>query len=61
MRTGWIVIGALAVLTAVEFWLSTAVESALGFLVVTAIAKAALIVNYFMHLGQVWRVGGGEE
>lgn len=61
MRIGWIVIAALAALTGLEFWLSTAVDSALGFLVLTAIAKAALIVRYFMHLGQVWRLRGGEE
>lgn len=61
MRTGWFVIGALAGLTALEFWLSTAVGSALGFLAVTASAKAALIVTYFMHLAQVWRAGGGRE
>lgn len=60
-RTGWIVIGALAALTGLEFWLSTAVQSALGYLVLTAFAKAALIVRYFMHLGQVWRARGGER
>lgn len=61
MRTGWVVIGLLAGLTALEFWLSTAVSSALTFLVFTAVAKAALIVYYFMHLAQVWRSEGGEH
>ncbi len=61
MRTGWIVIAVLAALTGLEFWLSTAVDSALTYLVFTSLAKAALIVIYFMHLAQIWRADEGHE
>jgi heme/copper-type cytochrome/quinol oxidase subunit 4 len=60
MRIGWIVFGVLAVLTAVEIWVSLSVTSSLPYLVVTSLAKAALIVIYFMHVSEVWHRGGNE-
>jgi heme/copper-type cytochrome/quinol oxidase subunit 4 len=60
MRTGWIVFGLLAALTAVEIWVSLSVTPSLPYLVVTSIAKAALIVIYFMHVSETWHRGGNE-
>lgn len=53
-RTGWLVIAGLAVLTGVEFWLSSAVRPALPYLTFIALVKAGLIIYYFMHVAQVW-------
>jgi cytochrome c oxidase subunit IV len=55
------VIAALAVLTAIEFAVFLAVDSSQGLvtvLIVIALAKAWLIVSYFMHAARVWQ---GEE
>ncbi len=60
LRLGWIVIGILAVLTAVEFWVAIAINSALLYLAVLALAKAGLIVQYFMHVNQLWHKEGHE-
>jgi heme/copper-type cytochrome/quinol oxidase subunit 4 len=49
------VIAGLAALTAVEFWLSSAIQSALPYLTFIALVKAGLIVYYFMHVSQVWK------
>lgn len=54
-RTGWLVIAGLAALTAVEFWLSSAVRPALPYLTFVALVKAGMIVYYFMHVSQVWK------
>lgn len=57
-RKGWIVFALLAVLTAVEFAVSIGLAGSLPYLAVIALAKAALIVVYFMRLadlGAVWR------
>ncbi len=56
-RIGWIVILLLAVLTGLEFWLSFSVRPVLPYLVLTAIAKAGLILYYFMHVNQLWKPG----
>jgi hypothetical protein len=61
LRVGWWVFGALAVLTGIEFWLSTAVRSALPYLVLTATIKAGLIMIYFMHVRQIWGARKVEE
>ena len=56
-RKGWIVFLLLAVLTAVEFAVSIGVAGPLPYLTVIALAKAALIIVYFMRLrdlGVVW-------
>lgn len=57
-RRGWIVFLVLAVLTAVEFAVSLGLATPLPYLAVIALAKAALIVVYFMRvadLGALWR------
>ena len=58
MRTGWIVFGLLAALTAFEIWVSSSLTPSLPYLAVTSFAKAALIVIYFMHISEVWHGGG---
>ena len=55
LGTGWMVFLLLAVLTAVEFVLAVTIDANLPILVVLALAKAGLIVHYFMHLMRVWR------
>lgn len=57
-RKGWLVFLSLAVLTVVEFIVSVSLVAPLPYLTVIALAKAALIVVYFMRLGDlsvVWR------
>lgn len=62
LKLGWIVIGALAVLTAVEYWVAVAIHSTvLPYLAVIALVKAWLIIQYFMHVSQLWRGEGGEH
>lgn len=57
--TSLIVAGALAALTIIEYFVGTA-DSFLFFsstvvpLVVLALLKAALIVNYYMHITRIW-------
>jgi cytochrome c oxidase subunit IV len=59
LRLGWIVIAGLAVLTALEYTIAVGIrQNVFPYLVVIALAKAGLILQYFMHLAQVWR---GEE
>ena len=55
MRIGWIVFIALALLTAVEIWISVTFTPSLIYLLLTSIAKAALIVIYFMHVSEAWK------
>lgn len=62
LRLGWIVIGGLAVLTAVEYVIAVAIHSnVLPFLAVIALVKAWLIVQYFMHVAQLWHGEEGEH
>ncbi len=49
-----IVVMILIVLTVVEFAIAIYVRSA-ALLFVVALVKAALIVNYFMHIYRLWR------
>ncbi len=49
-----IVVLILVVLTAVEFAIAIYLGSA-ALLFVVALIKAALIVNYFMHIYRLWR------
>lgn len=44
----------LALLTALEYWVSQVSGSAV-FLFIIAVLKTALIVNYFMHVYRLWR------
>jgi hypothetical protein len=56
-RRGILVFVGLAVLTALEFWIASAAGGSTVFLFIIVLAKAGLILQYYMHLGQVW----GEE
>lgn len=53
-RQIYIIAVVLAVLTAAEFFVSTALGST-ALLVLIALAKAALIVQFFMHIYRLWR------
>lgn len=54
-RQGLYVLIVLAVLTAVEFWVSTSFESAVVWLILIALLKTALIAQFFMHIYRLWR------
>ena len=57
LKTGWIVIGALAVMTGAEFVVAVAIDDTtilFTLLLITALVKAWLIIQYFMHFGQLW-------
>jgi len=56
-RLGILVFVALAVLTAVEFWIASVAHGSMVLLGLIALVKAGLIVQYYMHLRSVW----GEE
>lgn len=53
-RTGIVVFAALMVLTLIEFAVSVYLNSVVGLFIINII-KAALIVNYFMHVYRLWR------
>lgn len=62
LRLGWLVIGALGVFTAVEYWIAVSLHSnPLPYLAVIALIKAGLIVQYFMHVAQLWHREEGEH
>lgn len=52
-RRGVVTFVALAVLTILEFVVATTIGS-LVLLFIAALIKAAIILQYFMHLGHVW-------
>jgi CDP-diglyceride synthetase len=54
-RQGIYVAIALAVLTATEFWVASALNGAAVPLLLGAMVKAALVVYYFMHIYRLWR------
>ncbi|GAB4513151.1 MAG: hypothetical protein Kow0047_24670 [Anaerolineae bacterium] len=54
-RRGLIVIVALGILTAVEYWIAVGMEGNLGYLALVAVVKAGLIIAYFMKIAQLWR------
>ena len=54
LGTGWVVFIGLAILTIVEYLLAITIDANLPILIVLAIAKAGLIVHYFMHLARLW-------
>lgn len=60
VRTGWVVFAVLAVLTAVEYVIAVEMSKNIPILIGIAIVKAALIVNYFMHIARIW-LSEGEE
>jgi hypothetical protein len=53
-RRGFAVLVGLAVLTAAEFGVATLLEGAIALLFVFILAKAGLILQYYMHLHRVW-------
>lgn len=54
-RLGIYVFVALAILTAAEFFISTSLDGPTVPLLLVALVKAGLIVNYFMHVYRLWR------
>lgn len=58
-RTGFLVFVALAVLTALEYYLAVQLGTLAG-LFVLALIKAALIIRYFMHVNRLWAEEGHE-
>lgn len=53
MRTGSIVFTALAILTLVEYWITTALDHAFIWLALIAVVKAWIILDSFMHIRQL--------
>ena len=53
-RQGLTVLIGLAVLTALEFVVASVLAGSTVFLFVLALAKAGLILQYYMHLENVW-------
>jgi hypothetical protein len=53
-RLGVVTLIILAVLTAIEFWVSIAIGSAV-LLFIIALIKTAFIVQNFMHISRLWR------
>lgn len=53
-RRGLIVFLALAVLTIIEYFIAVSLNSAV-LLFIVALLKAALIVQFFMHVYRLWR------
>ncbi len=59
-RLGLLVILGLAVLTVVEYEVAVKLHSnVLLYLMIIALVKAWLIVQYFMHVSQLWHEEGG--
>ena len=56
-RRGVLVFIGLAVLTALEVWVASAAGGSPVFLFIIVLAKAGLILQYYMNLGKLW----GEE
>lgn len=53
LRQTLMVLISLAVLTIVEFYVSSLESSTIALLIIS-IFKAGLILNYFMHIGSLW-------
>ncbi len=54
LGTGWVVFIGLAILTIAEYFLAIGIDKNVPILVVFAVAKAGLIIHYFMHLARLW-------
>lgn len=54
-KRGALVFAGLAALTVVEYFASKAPGSAMALLFVLALAKAGLILEFFMHLGKIFQ------
>lgn len=61
LTRGVVVFAILAALTAIEFFLASLGAPATAFLVLIALAKAGLVLWYFMHLPRVFKSEGGHE
>jgi heme/copper-type cytochrome/quinol oxidase subunit 4 len=61
VRLGLIVFAVLAVLTVVEYLIAVSLDKNIVILAVMAVAKALLIVYYFMHVVRAWASGGEGE
>ena len=60
-RRGLVAIVVLAVLTAVEYAIAIGIDPmnlVVPLLAIIGIAKAGIILEYFMHLSKVWRGEG---
>lgn len=57
-RQGLLVLVGLAVLTAIEYAIAVLLEGATAILFIVALAKAGVILQYYMHVS---RLGGEEE
>lgn len=55
---GFAVLIVLGILTAIEYWLAVGDSPSTAALVVVALIKAAVIVNYYMHAGRLWDTEG---
>ncbi len=51
---GWFVFIGLAILTVVEYLLAITIDANLPIMIVLAVAKAAIIIHYFMHVARLW-------
>ena len=57
LKIGWVVIGVLAIMTIAEYIVAVVVDDTavlFTLLLIVALAKAWLIIQYFMHFGQLW-------
>jgi cytochrome c oxidase subunit 4 len=54
-RQGVMVFVGLAVLTIAEFFVSAATDGSAVLLLIIALVKAGIIVNFFMHIYRLWR------
>ncbi len=54
-RRNFYVVIPLALLTLLEFFIAINVEDAAVPLMLIALVKAGLIINYFMHIYRLWR------
>lgn len=50
----WVAV-VLGALTALEYWISIALDGSLVFLTLIGLVKAGIIVQYFMHIYRVWQ------
>ena len=58
LKTGWVVAAILTILTLLEYWVAVAVTGNLIWLIVIAAIKGWLILQYFMHIQDLWKEGG---
>ena len=57
-RRGLVAIVVLAVLTVIEYFIAVGIDgvsAVVTLLSIIGVAKAAIILHYFMHLSKVWR------